>query len=98
MIKRIKLARTLEIIAEQGDDPFYTGELSDLIIKEIQDNGGIITKEDLENYQIDVHEVLSINLNQSLTIFVSYPSSSGIILSFILNILRGFFLLKFLLF
>ncbi len=38
-MKRTKLARTLEIIAKEGDDAFYTGELSDTIVKEIQDRG-----------------------------------------------------------
>ncbi|CAF4989789.1 unnamed protein product, partial [Rotaria sp. Silwood1] len=37
IIKRPKLARTLEIIAEQGADTFYTGELADKVVKEIQD-------------------------------------------------------------
>ncbi|CAF1188408.1 unnamed protein product, partial [Rotaria sordida] len=53
LMKRPKLARTLEIIAEQGVDAFYTGELSDKIVKEIQDRGGIITKQDLVDYDID---------------------------------------------
>lgn len=90
MIKRLKFARTLEIIANQNDDAFYTGELSDIIVREIQDNGGIITKQDLENYQIHFDDALTIQLNQSLTLFVSHPPSSGIILSFILNILQGY--------
>ncbi|CAF2972356.1 unnamed protein product [Rotaria sp. Silwood2] len=89
-IQRLKLARTLEIIGEKGDDAFYTGELADVIVKEIQNRGGIITKEDLANYQVDFREALQVNLNGSLTTFVSYPPSSGIILSFILNILRGY--------
>ncbi|CAF4758659.1 unnamed protein product, partial [Rotaria sp. Silwood2] len=74
----------------KGDDAFYTGELADVIVKEIQNRGGIITKEDLANYPVDFREALQVNLNESLTTFVSYPPSSGIILSFILNILRGY--------
>ncbi|CAF5106212.1 unnamed protein product, partial [Rotaria sp. Silwood1] len=75
-IQRLKLARTLEIIAEKGDDAFYTGELADVIVKEIQDQGGIITKEDLSNYQVDFREAIQVNLNESLTAFVSYPPTS----------------------
>ena len=41
-MKWLKLARTLTIIAENGDDAFYTGELSDIIVKEIQDRGELI--------------------------------------------------------
>ena len=41
-MKWMKLARTLTIIAEEGDDAFYTGELSDTIVREIQDRGELI--------------------------------------------------------
>ncbi|CAF1072394.1 unnamed protein product [Adineta steineri] len=90
IIKRPKYAATLEIIAEQGVDAFYTGILSDKIIKEIRDHGGIITKEDLANYQVDFQEALSIQMNDSLTAFTTHAPSSGPILLFILNILRGY--------
>jgi gamma-glutamyltranspeptidase/glutathione hydrolase/leukotriene-C4 hydrolase len=89
IMKRPKLARTLEIIAEQGDEAFYTGELSDKIVKEIQDQGGIITKQDLADYQVDFREALSVDLNGSLTAYTTYAPTSGPILTFILNILQG---------
>lgn len=89
MIKREKLARTLEIIADSSDTALYSGNLSDIIVREIQAEGGIITKEDLANYTVDFREALNITLNKSLTAFIAYPPSSGIVLSFILNILEG---------
>jgi gamma-glutamyltranspeptidase/glutathione hydrolase/leukotriene-C4 hydrolase len=88
-MKRPKLARTLEIIAEQGADAFYTGELADKIVKEVQDRGGIITKQDLADYTVDIEEALSIDLNNSLTAFTSHAPTSGPLLMFILNILQG---------
>ncbi|CAF4335218.1 unnamed protein product, partial [Rotaria sordida] len=90
LMKRPKLARTLEIIAEQGVDAFYTGELSDKIVKEIQDRGGIITKQDLVDYDIDFQEALSIDLNSSITAYTTHAPTSGPILTFILNILQGY--------
>jgi len=90
MIKRIKLSRTMEIIVNEMDDAFYTGELANLIVNEIQSHGGIITNQDLLDYEMDLQEALSINLNGPLTVYIAYPPSSGIILSLILNILRGF--------
>ncbi|CAF1581510.1 unnamed protein product [Rotaria sp. Silwood1] len=90
IMKRPKYAATLEIIAEQGVDAFYTGILADKIVKEIQDHGGIITKQDLANYQVDFNEALHVNLNDSLTAFTTQAPSSGPILIFILNILRGY--------
>lgn len=38
-MKWTKLARTLEIVAEKGASAFYTGDLADTIVKEIQDRG-----------------------------------------------------------
>lgn len=89
IIKREKLARTLEIIADQGADAFYNGSLSNHIVQEIQEQGGIITEKDLSNYQVDIREALNITLNGTLTAFISYPPSSGIILAYIFNILQG---------
>jgi gamma-glutamyltranspeptidase/glutathione hydrolase/leukotriene-C4 hydrolase len=88
-MKRPKYADTLEIIASQGVDAFYKGVLADKIVKEIQDQGGIITKEDLVDYQVDFHEALNVSLNDSLTAFTTQAPSSGPLLTFILNILRG---------
>ena len=89
VMKRPKLARTLRKIAEQGPEVFYTGTLADQIVKEIQDRGGIITKQDLADYQVDFREALTVHLNESLTAFTTQAPSSGPILTFILNILRG---------
>jgi gamma-glutamyltranspeptidase/glutathione hydrolase/leukotriene-C4 hydrolase len=89
IMKRPKLAQTLEIIATQGVDAFYQGELTDKIVKEIQDRGGIITKQDLADYEVDFQEALSIDINNSFTAYTTCAPTSGPILTFILNILQG---------
>ena len=88
-MKRPKYADTLEKIANQSADVFYTGDLAKTIAKEVQGRGGIITEEDLAEYQADSEEALSVSLNDSLTAFTTHAPSSGPILMFILNILRG---------
>ena len=47
------LAKTFEIIAEEGMQAFYNGSLTSDIIKDLQDGygGNIITEEDLNNYE-----------------------------------------------
>src|SRR3989304_329297 len=45
------LARTLEQIKENGRDGFYKGSVAELLIKQIQSMGGIITQSDLDEYQ-----------------------------------------------
>jgi len=92
-IKRPAYADTLQQIADLGEDDgvndFYNGTLADKIVKEIQDRGGIITKEDLQQYQVQLNESLSVSLNDSLTAYTTHAPSSGPLLIFILNILRG---------
>ncbi|KAI6191150.1 hypothetical protein M3Y97_00196700 [Aphelenchoides bicaudatus] len=63
LIKRLELADTLEKIANSPDpiQLFYHGEIADIIVKEIQENGGIITKEDLANYKPKVYETPLLN-------------------------------------
>ncbi len=45
------LGKILEQIAAKGADEFYKGRLADRIVKNIQDNGGLITKEDMAAYE-----------------------------------------------
>ncbi len=46
---RPNLAKTLEIIAKQGADAFYDGEIARGIVKAVQDRGGLMTLEDLKS-------------------------------------------------
>lgn len=50
--KNLKLAKTLKIIATQGGDAFYKGELAKKLADDIQKHGGIITEADLNNYEL----------------------------------------------
>lgn len=52
-IKLPKLAKTLRIIAQSPKmaDEFYKGSLTKAFIEDIKTGGGIITEEDMANYQ-----------------------------------------------
>ena len=54
-------ADTLSTIARNGAREFYEGDLSKIIIEDIEKNGGFVTKEDLKNYKPDFVEPLKIN-------------------------------------
>ncbi|KAI1714983.1 gamma-glutamyltranspeptidase domain-containing protein [Ditylenchus destructor] len=58
VIHRLELADTMEKIALSPDPIklFYHGEMADTIVSEIQQNGGLLTKEDLANYKPKVYE------------------------------------------
>ena len=51
VIKRKKLAETLEIIAEEGASALYNGSLTKKFVNDIEGLGGIITTEDMNSYR-----------------------------------------------
>ncbi|XP_066267537.1 glutathione hydrolase 1 proenzyme-like isoform X1 [Branchiostoma lanceolatum] len=90
IMKRPQLAETLRAIADGGADSFYTGEIAKNLVKDIQDADGIITEQDLRDYQAEVTPPLNISLAGGLTVLSSPAPSSGPVLSLILNILDGY--------
>ncbi|MDP6775484.1 MAG: gamma-glutamyltransferase [Candidatus Latescibacteria bacterium] len=50
-LKNPNLGKLLEQIADKGVDEFYKGRIADRIVKHVQDNGGILSKEDMEAYE-----------------------------------------------
>lgn len=59
MVKNTKLAETLRKIAAGGSDVFYNGELTPIMVNEINSNGGNITEQDFHDYTIKLQEPLS---------------------------------------
>ncbi|KAL4660381.1 gamma-glutamyltransferase 5-like [Arapaima gigas] len=84
-----KLADTLEILANQGPDAFYTGKIAKDLIQDIQDAGGTLSLEDLESYKAKVRDAWKIVLDDYIMYFPP-PPAGGAILSFILNIMKGY--------
>jgi gamma-glutamyltranspeptidase/glutathione hydrolase len=82
------LANTLKLIMIHGRDGFYTGITAGLIDKEMKSNGGLITKEDLENYQPVERNVVSGNYKGYDIYSMAPPSSGGIALITLLNMIE----------
>ncbi|WP_319401996.1 gamma-glutamyltransferase [uncultured Anaeromusa sp.] len=88
-------AKSLKKIAQGGAEVFYKGELADAIAKDYQKNGsGWITKEDLANYQAVLREPLKSTYRGYTIEVVPPPSSGGLTVAEILNVLEGFEITK----
>ncbi|HEY8538973.1 MAG TPA: gamma-glutamyltransferase [Steroidobacteraceae bacterium] len=93
VFKQPELARTLERIAESPDD-FYTGKMAKEIAEFIQAGGGLITVDDLRNYDVVEREPVRGTYRGLEIISAPPPSSGGIALIETLNILEGFDIAK----
>ena len=85
-----ELAAALQRIAEQGPDGFYKGETADLIVAEMQRGGGIITHEDLAGYKPLRRSPIRGTYRGYEILSMPPPSSGGVTLIQMLNILEGF--------
>ena len=88
------LARSLKLIATLGPDAFYKGEIADEIAAEMAANGGLIGKEDLANYKAVERKPISGTYRGYEVFSMPPPSSGGIHIVEILNILENFDLAK----
>lgn len=75
-----ELAATLTRIKDHGAKGFYEGETAELVAAEMQRGNGIITVEDLKNYQAKIRKPLSFNYGGYQIHGFPPPSSGGIIL------------------
>jgi gamma-glutamyltranspeptidase/glutathione hydrolase len=83
------LANTLKLIGIFGRDGFYSGATADLIVKEMQQGGGIITLEDLQNYLPVEREPVHTNYKGYDIYSMAPPSSGGIALIQLLNMVEN---------
>src|SRR3989442_11491283 len=84
------LARTLQLISDSGPDVFYRGQIADLIVTEMQRGGGLITKEDLRRYRAKWRTPIELSYRGHTIYSMPPPSSGGVTMGEILNILEGY--------
>ena len=85
------LAETLKRIVEKGRDGFYLGKTAELIVSEMDNAGGWITLEDLKNYSSKYREPIYGQFNDFKIISMGPPSSGGILLVLMLNMIGEIF-------
>ncbi|XP_040897977.1 glutathione hydrolase 5 proenzyme-like isoform X2 [Toxotes jaculatrix] len=88
-VKFEKLADTLEMIAKHGADTFYTGQIAEDLIRDIEEAGGSLTVQDLASYRATVTDAWAVPLGE-YQMYIPPPPAGGVILSFILNIMKGY--------
>ncbi len=93
IFRQPELARTLERIAANPDD-FYKGALASELATTIQQGGGIVTKEDLAEYDVKERQPVRGTYRGYQIISAPPPSSGGVTLLETLNILEGYDLAK----
>jgi gamma-glutamyltranspeptidase/glutathione hydrolase len=84
------LARTLRQIAEQGPDAFYTGKIAEQITTEMAAGGGLVSRDDLAGYKAHVCQPVHGTYRGYDVYGAPPPSSGGIGLVEMLNILENF--------
>ncbi|XP_067259148.1 glutathione hydrolase 1 proenzyme-like isoform X1 [Chanodichthys erythropterus] len=89
-IRLPKLADTYQKIAEEGPDAFYNGSLTQTIVEDINAAGGIITREDLKNYEAVLNEYALNFTVGNYTFHAPDAPFGGPVLALILNILKGY--------
>ena len=83
------LANTLRGIAEGGPDAFYSGPVAEAIVTSIQEQGGLMTLDDLENHHSTWDEPISSDY-RGVTIYECPPNGQGLTALIALNIASHF--------
>jgi gamma-glutamyltranspeptidase/glutathione hydrolase len=84
------LAKTLMRIARRGRDGFYAGKTADLLAAQQQNSGGLITLNDLQNYKSIYRDPVTGTYKEYEIISMGPPSSGGILLIQMLNMLEPY--------
>jgi gamma-glutamyltranspeptidase/glutathione hydrolase len=88
------LARTLELIARDGPSAFYDGLVADRLAAAVQAEGGRMTRDDLKAYRAVLRPVVRGTYRGYDIVSMPPPSSGGVHLVQMLNILEGYDLRK----
>jgi gamma-glutamyltranspeptidase / glutathione hydrolase len=88
LFKQPELARTLQRIAADPAD-FYHGKLAQELAAEIKQGGGLVTADDLAQYEVKERTPLTGQFHGYTVISAPPPSSGGVVLLTALNILAG---------
>jgi len=91
LLVREDLARALAKLRDEGPDGYYKGPVAEAIAAAVKRSGGILTTKDLASYKVTWREPLQSTYRKDYTVYaMPTPSSGGIVIIEVLNILEGF--------
>lgn len=94
-IKYLAYANTLQKIMEEGRDGFYKGEVAQKLAAYVQENGGLITTEDLEKYEAVWRDPIVFDYKDLKIISMSPPSSGGVTINQMFKMMEPYNMSKF---
>ena len=90
LIRQKDLAETLKAIAQEGQKIFYDGWIARAIVQATQEEGGVLTPEDLKSYRTVWREPLVGSYRDRAVVTMPPPSSGGLATIQMLNVLEGY--------
>jgi gamma-glutamyltranspeptidase/glutathione hydrolase len=90
LIRQTELAEALKAIAKDGAPVFYQGWIGQAIVETVKKAGGVMTVDDLKNYRAVWREPLIGSYRGHTVITMPPPSSGGVALLEMLNVLEGY--------
>ncbi len=93
VLRQPHLARTYQLLAKEGSEPFYKGSLAQTITEYVQQCGGVLSMEDMARHHSDWVEPISTNY-RGYEVYEFPPNTQGIAALEMLNIIEGYDLQK----
>ena len=90
ILQQKNLSQTLQLIAEHGRNGFYKGSIANELVQSVNSAGGFWTEKDLELYRIVERKPIYINFKGAKITTAPLPSSGGLVIAQILNILDDY--------
>ncbi|MBD3610476.1 MAG: gamma-glutamyltransferase, partial [Gammaproteobacteria bacterium] len=90
IIRQPDLATTLQALADYGMEGFYAGKVADKLVQGVKAAGGIWSKKDMQQYQVVERIPVVTEYHGYKVTSAAPPSSGGVAISTILNILQGY--------
>ena len=86
IFKQPEMAQTLERIAANGAKEFYQGKTAELLVAQMQHDGGLISADDLHSYRAEWREPMRVDWQGNTLYTAPLPSSGGIALAQLIGI------------